>query len=174
MNQPTPDDAGSRRRATPVHGGGDRYEALLAVLEQQADRAQQEVRTQRGTAVPAAPIVLLVLFVLTVWVWVMPPAWLVPPPPAPVPVEQEEAALRFGIYLQAQRIRAFELAHGALPESLAEAGPSLPAMRYVIVEDGVYELAASTDRVRLTYRSTEPLREWVGSGAELMAPAALP
>lgn len=174
MTQPAPDGPGSRRRAAPVHGGGDRYEALLEVLEQQADRAQREEKTQRGSGLPAGSIVLLVLVLLTAWVWIIPPAWLVSPPPAPVPVQEEEAALRFGMYLQAQRIRAFELAHGALPESLAEAGPSLPGMRYVIVEDGIYELSGSTDRVRLTYRSSDPLREWVGSGSELMAPAALP
>ena len=174
MNKLTPEDPGSRRRAAPVHGGGDRYEALLEVLEQQAERVDRDERPRGKGALSAQSVVLLVLLLLTVWVWVMPPAWLVPPPPAPAPAHEEEAALRFGMYLQAQRIRAYEMAHGTLPESLAEAGPPIPGMLYTIVGPGVYELTGSTERVQLTYRSTEPLREWVGSGADLMDSSALP
>ncbi|MBW3553085.1 MAG: hypothetical protein KY466_06235 [Gemmatimonadetes bacterium] len=174
MNKPTPGNPGSRRRAAPVHGGGDRYEALLEVLEQQAERASQDDLPRRPAVLRFEAILLVALALITVWVWVLPPAWLIPRAVPPVPIAEEEAGLRIGIYLQAQRIRAYELAHGVLPETLEEAGPAIPGMRYRVVSHGVYELTGTTERVRLSYRSTEPLREWVGTGAEIMTPERLP
>lgn len=174
MNKSAPDDPGSRRRAAPVHGGVDRYEALLQVLEQQAERASQDDRPRRPSVLRLEAILLVALVLITVWLWVLPPAWLIPTPVPPVPIAEEAAGLRFAIYLQAQRIRAYELANGGLPESLEDAGPAIAGMQYRVVEHGVYELTGTTERVRLTYRSAEPLREWVGAGAEIMTPERLP
>lgn len=176
MNPETPDAEGPRRRASSVSAGSDRYEALLEVLEQQADLAahdshQRPRRSRTGWFKGASPVLLLGA---SVWLWVLPPAWLIPPPPPPQPVAEEEAALRFTMYLQAQRIRAYELEHGLLPESLVAAGQSLPGMTYVMLGPDLYELTGTTERVRITYRSDEPLREWVGSGADVLDESMLP
>lgn len=172
----SPRDAGSRRQAARVEGGVDRYEALLEVLEQQAERADAEDRRpRRGDRSSRWKVSALVaLLALTAWLWILPPAWLVPPPPAPPPIAEQEAALRFGMYLQAQRIRAFQLREGALPVTLEEAGEPLPGMSYVLVAPGVYELTGRTDEVRLTYRSDMPLREWVGAGADVVDEGLIP
>lgn len=171
-----PRDAGSRRPPAQVEGGADRYEALLQVLEQQAERAGDDDREARyGHAPDRWKIAVLVaLLALSIWLWVLPPAWLIPPPPAPRPVAEEEAALRFGMYLQAQRIRAFELREGVLPVTLDEAGEPLPGMSYTLVAPGIYELTGRTERVRLTYRSDTPLREWVGPGADVLNERLIP
>lgn len=168
----SPRDPGSSRRAYTVPGGTDRYESLLEVLEAQAERADADARRSRrgkGRARGRLKLGLLATLVaVTVWLWVLPPAWLVPPPPAPPTAAEEEASLRFGIYLQAQRIRVYQLEHGTLPATLEAAGPPVPGMSYAVVAPGVYELTGETERVRVTYRSTEPLREWVGPDVELL------
>ncbi|HUG39188.1 MAG TPA: hypothetical protein VMM12_01820 [Longimicrobiales bacterium] len=170
MHRPvTPDDPGSRRRAAPAQGGADRYEVLLEVLEQQAElTARGEPGQQDGGGGTLKWILVAVLVVITAWVWVVPPGWLVPPAPEPPPVAEEEASLRLAMYLQAQRIRVYAMEHGRPPESLAEAGEPLPGMQYLVIGPGVFELTGATERVRLTYRSDQPLREWVGTAADVL------
>jgi hypothetical protein len=41
-------------------------------------------------------------------------------------------------------------------------------MEYVKLTDALYQLTGKTERVVLTYRSDLPLREFVGSGAEVL------
>lgn len=171
MSKVHPDGPGARR-ASPVQGGPERYEALLEVLEQQAQRAHEGPEHRRRRSY--GPILLVVLIGVTAWLWILPPAWLIPPAPEPQPIEAEEAALRFGMYLQAQRIKAYELRHGRLPETLGEAGEGLPGASYRVLGAGVYELTGTTDRIRLTYRSSQPLREWVGAGADVVDEAEIP
>lgn len=159
-----------------ISGSGDRYEALLEVLEHektQAARAdaqdEADRRERRARRMPYWPVAALL--VITAWLWIFPPAFLRLDPPPPQPVEQEEAALRFTVYIQAQRIKAFRQANGRLPRTLEEAGEPLPGMRYTVLQPGLYQLTASTDRMTLTYRSDLPLEEFVGSGADLFEAA---
>lgn len=171
--------SGSSGDAHDITGDGDRYEALLQVLEREKEQAardraleeaeRQQRKKQRGPLWPAA-----VLFLITAWIWLFPPAFLRMDPPPPQPVAQEEAALRFSMYLQAQRIKAFHLEHGRLPDSLAEAGPPLPGMRYTVLHTDLYQLTGATERVTLTYRSDLPLRDFVGSGAAVLDRDRLP
>jgi hypothetical protein len=95
-------------------------------------------------------------------------------PPPPQPLAQEEAALRFTMYVQAQRIKAYQEEHGQLPGTLDEAGPPLPGMRYTVLHPDLYQLTGQTDRLTLTYRSDLPLQEFVGSGADVINEDALP
>jgi hypothetical protein len=171
--------SGSSGGSHNVTGGGDRYEALLQVLEHEKtqaarDRALEEAERQqrkrrRGPVWPVA-----VLLVITAWIWLFPPGFLRMDPPPRQPVEQEEAALRFAMYLQAQRIKAFVLANDRLPASLEEAGPPLPGMRYTVLHADLYQLTGATERVTLTYRSDLPLGEFVGSGADVLDMTQLP
>lgn len=174
-----PNDPGSSRRASEVRGSADRYETLLEVLEAQAARSESEDRTSRpsgaGGGAPRLKLAaLLVLIAVTVWLWVLPPPWLIAPAPAGPSAAEQEAGLRFGVYLQAQRIRVYELEHGVLPRTLDAAGPTIPGLTYELVGEGVYELTGETDRVRVTYRSDEPLREWVDSGADVLDERLIP
>lgn len=161
-----------------ISGSGDRYEALLEVLEHEKTQAarskaleeadRQKRKRQRTPYWPVA-----VLLVITAWLWIFPPAFLRMEPPPPQPIEQEEAALRFTMYVQAQRIKAFRQANDRLPETLEEAGEPLPDMRYTRLQPDLYQLTGSTDRVTLTYRSDLPLDEFVGSGADVLDEAQI-
>lgn len=173
MTKRTP-SSGSSSGSGNIRGGGDRYEALLDVLEHEKtqaarDRARDEAERQKRKRRRSQPYWLVaVLLVLVAWLWLFPPAILRLDPPAPQPVEQEEAALRLTMYAQAERIAAFREEHGRLPESLAEAGPPLPNMRYAILNTGLYQLTGATDRLTLTYRSDLPLDDFVGAAADIV------
>lgn len=169
-DDPTP----SSRDTHHISGGGDRYEALMAVLEHQAsqsarDRAREAEQLRRQRETRDRPYGLVaVLLVFTAWIWLLPPAFLrVEAPPAP-PVQEEEAALRFLMYVQAQRIKAYRQETGEYPTRLEEAGPPLPGMRYMRLADELYQLTGVTERLTLTFRSDLPLEEFVGSGAAVL------
>jgi hypothetical protein len=174
-----PPNSESSGRSHHISGAGDRYEALLEVLEHEKSqaarsRALEEAERQRAKERRPPYWPVAVLLVLTVWIWIFPPAFLRMEAPQPQPVAEEEAALRFTMYVQAQRIKAFRLENGRLPETLGEAGPPLPGMRYTVLHTDLYQLTGETDRVTLTYRSDLPLQEFVGSGADVIDETELP
>lgn len=171
----TEDPASKPRNIHDISGSGDRYEALVQVLEHQKsqserDRALELERLRRNRERRRArPYWLLgVLLALTAWLWLLPPSFLRIDPPPPQPLEQEEAALRFAMYVQAQRIAAHRLETGEYPARLEDAGPPLPGMQYTRLAAELYQLTAETDRLKLTYRSDLPLQDFVGSGADVV------
>ncbi len=162
------------RNAHDISGAGDRYEALVEVLQHQKSQAERDrelererlVRSQEREGAPSWMLIVVVLF--AGWVWIFPPGFLRVEPPPPQPVEQEEASLRFVMYVQAQRLKAYRQETGRYPERLEDAGPPLPNMTYTLLHDDVYQLTGSTDRLTLTYMSDLPLESFVGSGADVV------
>lgn len=161
---------GSPRDPDNITGGGSRYEALLEVLEQQQRQAKEDrARAERSRRSPERriPIWLVVgLGLVAAWLWLIPPPFLRVEEPPPRSGAQEEAALRFAVYVQAQRIEEFRNRSGRLPESLEEVGPPMPGMHYVRLSDGLYQLTGTSDRSRLTYRSDLSLSDFARSGAD--------
>lgn len=153
-----------------VTGSGGRYDILREVLErQQAQEMEDEEResVQRASSGGRrAPLWLLPLLAATAaWLWVSPPSVLRVDAAAPQAIEEEEAALRFVIRAQALRIEEFRRQTGHFPVSLDEAGPPLPGLRYTRLQDDLYQLTGSTDRLTLTYRSDLPLEDFAPTGA---------
>lgn len=169
----------SDRNAPNLTGGADRYETLLEVLEQQsaqarADREREARERERRRRRRVPSWLLVALLVGTAWVWLFPPSFLRVEAPTPQPVAEEEAALRFAIYVQAQRIELYRREAGRLPETLEEAGPPLEGMSYLRLSRDLYQLTGSTARVTLTYRSDLPLDAFVGSGADVVDEERIP
>lgn len=157
-----------------ISGGGDRYEALAELLEHEAaqaarDREQEAewLRRRRETTRPPY-LALTVLVLLTGWIWLFPPGFLRVDPPPPPPIQEEESALRFVMYVQAQRLEAYHRANAEYPARLEEAGPPLPGMRYTRLADDLYQLNGVTERLTLTFHSDLPLRDFVGAGAGVL------
>lgn len=170
-----------RREPSNITGGGDRYAALAEILEQaeanasRAREVEEREAAQRARRESVVPVWLVVVLALAAaWLWLTPPTVLRADPVPPQPLEREEAALRLAMYVQVQRIRAFERERERLPETLAEAGPPLPAMEYHRLTDGLFQLNGTTDRIRLTYRSDLPLDELITAGAGIMGRGGSP
>lgn len=148
----------------PPPGGRERYDVLQEFLEQHAEAAEQYARerlapapTGRGRVV--ALVVLVAVFTV---VWWKGDAWLGPTVPPKPTVTQLDAGLRTGLYLQAQRIKAYQLRTGHLPDRLDEAGPPLPGIRYEKIDKDTYRISGQNGGVTLGYRSDEPLSELLG------------
>jgi len=169
-SKPSPPDEERPRGSEHQYGGSDRYEALLDVMEQEAEKVRQEGAF--GAATPGEGKIrlfvlgfLVVSFGLLTWKG---EDWLGPEPiPAPTAMEAEQS-LRVGMYLQAQRIKAYRLRTGSYPERLDEAGEPLPGVNYRLMPDGVYELVGQNDGVTLTYRSDRPLGEFLGEAENVL------
>ncbi len=148
----------------------ERARALVAVLRDQAERVEAaraaEERTRKRTRIRRG--VLTVVWAAMAYVWLASPSWLaVKPPPVPT-VADEARSLRVDMFLQSQKILAYQKQHGRLPYVLAEAGPVFPGMRYHRKDSRFYELFGTSARVRLEYDSeTSPLA-FVGPAAGVL------
>lgn len=160
-----------RRDSHDVSGPGDRDEALLDVMEHEKSLASQsrayEERELRRRGRRRQPYwLVVVLAIIAAWLWLFPPAFLRMDPPPPQAIEEEEAALRFVMYVQAQRIEAHRRETGEYPDRLEDAGPPLPSMTYVRLGPNLYQLTGSTERLTLTYASDLPLDDFVAPDAD--------
>lgn len=150
----------------PPGGGRERYDVLLEVMQQHADATKAGEHLprpeERGRGRVAVLAVLVLAFAVLLWKgddWFGPPA-----PPAETNV-QVESALRLGMYLQAQRIKAYQLRTGHLPEKLDDAGPPVAGITYHKLDEQTYDITGRNDRIRLTYRSDQPLGQLIGDAA---------
>lgn len=151
---------------------GERDAALAAVMRHTAEMDEAEVRyreeVERRPEFGLKHIAMAVSTVLTLWVWIWPPAVLrIDEVPLP-PVAEEEATLRLVMYFQSQKIEQYLLDFGRIPDELAEAGPVFPGMEYIRLTDRHYRLLGRTDRLNLSFSSTEPLIDFVGRGASVL------
>lgn len=155
--------ASGRPRGTPPPPGDDVTRILLDFRDDQVERkkrrdsasSRKEDRRNR-VLVP----VLLVLAVLTAWVWLAPPAFLLPEP-LPEPSETEVVAgLRLDVYGASVQLLRHREQSGGFPASLGDVATDLPAredLRYQRLSDDRFVLIASRSGASITYDSSEPL-----------------
>jgi hypothetical protein len=157
---PRPSSAAERKRLIDQYEQTKRSEAERHAVEQ-----QQALRRKRLTR----PLGLVLLLVILVYLSVTPPSWLIPAaPPAPTLAEQE-ASIRFAIYLQAQQLEHFRATRGRLPSSLAEAGQPLPDISYTVLAGTTYQLRSTVDST-IRYVSTDSLGPFLGESLTLLGP----
>jgi len=149
-----------------------RARALAEVLRDQAERAEAALAAEEGRERRARIRrgALVGTWAVIAWVWVATPSWLrVEPPPKPA-VATEAQSLRLNVFLQSQAIEAYRLQRGRLPFVLQEAGPPFRGMEYRRFDSRSYELQGRSERVILRYHSDQPVQEFVGGAAALLAP----
>lgn len=148
-------------------GGRERYDVLQEFLEQHAEAVERETRLQPGFATPGRGriVVLVALVVVFLVVWWKGSDWLGPTPPAKPTAVQTDASLRLALYLQAQRIKAFQLRTGHLPDQLGDAGPPLPGIHYEKLDAGTYVITGRNGDSTLSYRSDQPIGLLLGKSA---------
>ena len=105
---------------------------------------------------------------MSAWLWIAPPAALLPSPPPKISAEQREASARLVIILQASRIDAFVAKNGRLPATGSEAGIPYPEILYRKLDATTYELAMDPGHGALTWRSTEPRDQFVGTSRSVL------
>ena len=153
-----------------VSKGQERAAALVAVLKDQAEKEETAVRgqmtlkrrTRRGN------VALAVSAFMAAWVWIFPPdAIRIERPPEPT-VAEEEASLRRTMFLQNSAIQHYRIENGRIPDGLEQAGPTFDGMEYIQLTRREYRLRGRSERVILSYSSTEPIEEFVGDDLDLI------
>lgn len=147
----------------PPPSGDDVTRILLDFRDDQVERKKRRDSASRPkedrrnrVLVP----VLLVLAVLTAWVWLAPPAFLLPEP-LPEPSEAEVlAGLRLDVYGASVQLLRHREQNGGFPASLADVATDVPAredLQYERLSDDRFVLTASRGGASVTYDSSEPL-----------------
>lgn len=99
-----------------------------------AERARFEAMQRRRKAMVG---LLVLVWGALGWIWAAQPAWVFSPSMGIAAETRftEEEGLRYGMFLQASRIREFQLEFGRLPESIQEAGEAEEGLSYVVSGD---------------------------------------
>lgn len=87
---------------------------------------------------------------------------------ATVSPHRQDAEMRFGMFLLAQRLEAFRAQTGHYPAALGDIGESVEGLSYRLVTDSVFELQALTDTGSLVMRSDQPMDVFLGNSVQLI------
>lgn len=128
-----------RDYSKPYHAGKktpseEATDAVSAVLSHAAERteAQRKKRPRRRQGRWALPLGIN-LGVFAVYLLMAPPEWVVMKPIIAAPIEEQVDDMRLAMYMQAMRVDAYRAQNGVLPESLEDAGSSVPGVEYFVL-----------------------------------------
>lgn len=138
----------------------EREAVIAALLRHDAEKAEvEEIRVrllERRQRIGALHIVLILLSIVALWFWTLPPtAFRVPASPVPS-LAEEEASLQLVIYLQAQKVEQYRLQEGRTPRVIEDAGPVFQGVDYIRLTDRHFRIQGRTARVTASYSSSDP------------------
>ncbi len=154
MTQPTP---------TPPSDKRD----LLAAFDQVLDREQEKKVFSASPPPPTRTSYAVTILCVVAWgwlgyAWLARPAWLFPQELAAVPTPAEaEATMRFGMYLELERVFDYRAAHGRLPGALGEAGDVEEGVDYMRTGDTTFVLTGQLSGRTLRLESTDSREEFL-------------
>lgn len=139
-------------------------QALADAIEYTDGRIQVDDAPSEAPEGPTflAPISLVVLAAIGVWVWVAPPAALQGPPELTVTPQIDETGVRMDMWVQATRAFAYEQENGRLPASAEAAGEAIEGVTYELVSPEVFRLVGQGQDFSLTWQSTQTEAELLG------------
>jgi len=147
----------------PYHAttGSETADSLAEVLEHAAAR---EEAAHKRTGPKKSPKWMLPLGinlgVFAVYLLIAPPDWVVMDPLEGPPPAEQSRSMRVAMYFQSQRIEAYRLENGRLPDALADAGTPVPGVEYNKRGADRYELVADAGGEVLLYDSSAPAAEF--------------
>lgn len=149
--RPPPKEALSNERAREL--------ALAEVLRMEDAKRETQVWNPPRQTTGRMIVLACLLFGVSVWLWVWPPAPLsldVPELRAGSP-ERIEAGLRVAIGLQVDRIEAFRVENGRLPDALTQVGEPLPGITYTRRNSREYSIRARSEGRVVSFESGDSL-----------------
>ena len=160
----------------PGAEGGDparpEKQELLAAFDGVVNREREKAVERRSLPVArrthaAVLVVCLLSWGALVYTWVAKPEWLFPRDQSASPSAAErEARLRFGMYLERERVLDFRATHHRLPASLADAGDVEEGIKYVASGDSTFVVSAVVRDSLLTLNESQ-------SADELLKPTGI-
>ena len=129
--------------------------AMVSEIMEEARKNAEEANPQPSRRIPSW-VSAGIVFAMCAWVWIAPPAWLVPQPVAAPSREYREASVRIALALHAQRIEAYRASHGRLPQAKEDVGIVGDQVAYDRADSLSYELIGRVDGQPVSYKSSQP------------------
>ena len=131
--------------------------ALSDVLKDQARRKDLRSATApRPGRARLHPSIPPVLALVSIWLWVFPPAVLLPVTPS-IPPANQEAGLRMEMFMQFINIQRYVEENGRLPSDLEEVGDGPDEVRYTLEGGDTFRLTGRVGEITVDFTSTEPV-----------------
>jgi hypothetical protein len=148
----------------------ERAMTLREVMEHVVETAKKPPQPQKPRARGVAVIVICVLLLgASAYSWIARPEAIWGPSGAPVSPVLDDASARMSIAIIAQRLADARAQTGHYPLALSEIGEASVAITYTLLGDTAFVLAARTQGDSVEYRSDQPLAEFVGRSADVVA-----
>ncbi|MFN2315499.1 MAG: hypothetical protein ABR551_10705 [Gemmatimonadales bacterium] len=147
-----------------------RKEDLLQAAEAAVGQDRSRVGGQEGTQTRWGIIGwgLVLLAVLTGWLFGTRPEWVFTPPLAAEAPEVTAASMRLALVRERQRVERYREQHGRLPATLAEAGSTLPNIDIAASPNGSYLLRAVEGPTALELHSSESIEAFLGNSLQVI------
>ena len=129
--------------------------AMVSEIMEEARKNAAEANPQPSRRIPSW-VSAGIVFAMCAWVWIAPPAWLVPQPVGAPSREYREARVRIALALHAQRIEAYRASHGRLPQTKEDVGIVSDQVAYDRADSLSYELIGRVDGQPVSYKSSQP------------------
>lgn len=153
-----------------VSSADERARILTEVVaDAEAREVFQRVVTREPGVTVRKLVVTLILLATAGGVWAWQPPFLAPPEPPLRTPEQVEAALRFAVTLQAERLLQRRTENRRVPDFLREAGDTLPGLVYQRPDGGSFTLEARSGDVTVRYDSRSDLENFLGDAPLVLA-----
>ena len=134
-------------------------DALSDILKDQARR--KELRGATGPRSGRArlhPSIPPILALVSIWLWVFPPAALLPVTPS-IPPADQEAGLRMEMFMQFINIQRYMEENGRLPTNLEEVGDGPDEVLYTREAGNTFRLSGRVGEITVDFNSAEPVEE---------------
>lgn len=166
----TSDDQVRPYHAKDEGQGQEAANAVAAVLKHAAEREKAAKEKPRPKRQPKWMLPLGInLAVLAVYLLIAPPAWVTVNPIEGPDLATQVSDLRRAMYLQAQRVIAYQVRYGSLPERLEETGSTVPGVEYHRQGVNAFQLIGLAGDETVVYDSTQSTEEFEQAVASKMA-----
>ncbi len=147
-----------------------RKEDLLRAAEEAVGqaRAQGDGRAGPPTRWGIVGWGLILLAVLTGWLFGTRPEWVFSPPAAVGDPAVTAASMRLALVRERQRVERYRTQHGRLPATMAEAGSTNPAIEIAASPDGSYLLRAVEGGTALELHSSDNIETFLGNSLQVI------
>jgi len=149
------------RRPAPKDALSDERLREIVVAEVLMDTEQRAIErrtrdpgrtTTRGRIATA-----VVLSVVAIWMWVLPPSFLSVQEAPPPSYERVEAGLRLAMALHADKVEQFRTENGRLPDELREIGDAYPGLYYRRMNANVFRIHGVEGETRILYEAGDSM-----------------